>query len=90
MNFQDVFLFVSLPATISALCVLFEKNYWEMAGFAWMTISVLKIIEINTAIGLVCVIIGLCQIAYGLKKEYDIKKVKDNILIWYQDHIPIY
>jgi len=31
MNFQDVFLFVSLPATISALCVLFEKNYWEMA-----------------------------------------------------------
>lgn len=89
-NFQDIFLFVSIPATVSSLCILFEKNYWEMAGFSWVTISILKIMEINFAIGLICVLIGIGQIAYGLKRDYEKKKVKENIRIWFQYQIPIY
>lgn len=73
--FQDIFLFIGLPATISAMNVLFNKNYWDIAGISWFIVGILKIYPINPLIGIVVIVSGICQYVYGYLKEKEKKKL---------------
>ena len=73
--FQDIFLFIGLPATISAMNVLFNKNYWDIAGISWVIVGILKIYPINPLIGIVVIVSGICQYVYGYLKEKEKKKL---------------
>lgn len=87
--FQDIFLYISVPTTISGMCVIFQKNYWEMAGIFWVILSLLNVIKINLFIGILCTIIGIIQIIYGLYLEYENKVIKENIKLWFNRQIPL-
>ena len=73
--FQDIFLFIGLPATISAMNVLFNKNYWDIAGISWFIVGILKIYPINPLIGIVVIVSGICQYVYGYLKDKEKKKL---------------
>lgn len=87
--FQDIFLYISVPSTISGMCVIFQKNYWEMAGIFWVILSLLNVIKINLFIGILCTIIGIIQIIYGLYLEYENKVIKENIKLWFNRQFPL-
>ncbi len=87
--FQDIFLYISVPTTISGMCVIFQKNYWEMAGIFWVILSLLNVIKINLFIGILCTIIGIIQIIYGLYLEYENKVIKENIKLWFNRQFPL-
>lgn len=87
--FQDIFLYISVPSTISCMCVIFQKNQWEMAGICWVILSLLNVININLFIGILCIIIGLIQIIYGLYLEYKEKIIKENIQLWFNRQFPL-
>jgi lipid-A-disaccharide synthase-like uncharacterized protein len=87
--FQDIFLYISVPTTISCMCVIFQKNYWEMAGIFWVILSLLNVIKINLFIGILCTIIGIIQIIYGLYLEYENKVIKENIKLWFNRQFPL-
>ena len=73
--FQDIFLFIGLPSTISAMNVLFNKNYWDIAGISWFIVGILKIYPINPLIGIVVIVSGICQYVYGYLKDKEKKKL---------------
>ncbi len=73
--FQDIFLFIGLPATISVMNVLFNKNYWDIAGISWFIVGILKIYPINPLIGIVVIVSGICQYVYGYLKDKEKKKL---------------
>ena len=73
--FQDIFLFIGLPATISAMNVLFNKNYWDVSGISWVIVGALKIYDVNHLIGMIAIACGIAQYAYGYQVEKEKKKL---------------
>ena len=73
--FQDIFLFIGLPATISVMNVLFNKNYWDVAGISWIIVGFLKVFSEIPFLGLICVICGIAQYAYGEQVTKEKKKL---------------
>lgn len=73
--FQDIFLFISIPATVTILNVLFEKNYWDMAGISWAVIGLLKLYDINPLIGILAIACGVAQCVYGHQVEKEKKRL---------------
>lgn len=73
--FQDIFLFIGIPATITILNVLFEKNYWDMAGISWVIVGILKVYSEIPFLGLICVFCGIAQYAYGYQVEKETKRL---------------
>lgn len=73
--FQDIFLFIGIPATITILNILFEKNYWDMAGISWIIVGFLKIFDVNPFLGIVAMICGILQYLYGFLIEKEHKKL---------------
>lgn len=74
--FQDIFLYISIPATITILTVLFEKNYWDMAGISWVIVGILKVYSEIPFLGLLFAGCGVAQYAYG----YQVTKEKKKLL----------
>jgi len=74
--FQDIFLFIGLPATISAMNVLFNKNYWDVSGISWVIVGALKIYDVNPLIGMNAIACGIAQYLYGSHKSKESKRLK--------------
>lgn len=75
----DIWLWLSIPMTVSLMCFFFDRNYWDMAGISLIIVAFLKLFDDIPLIGVCAVLIGIAQIYYGhtiTKAKREQKEIK--------------